>query len=260
LASAAFFVLLVGAGAASADAPAPRAAVAIVLHANDAVINVGEQFVDTDIVEPEDDAFLAAVYDAATGEITDGDLTFPTYETHVTTPVDADVTVKLDNVQEITGTFDAATGKMELEARVRAQVTALGAICTVSTTPTKLTLSTDGDGAPFAGGLTGAGALAASWNDASASGSNILVCPMVSGEVSGPGDVWMEQIDGGGMVSPDPDPPGPGPGPAPGPGAGATPGPAPAAPPAARRKCSKKKKLKRGRCVKKKAKRPRKRR
>lgn len=251
-ATLAALVVLTGAAAARGGDPVPRAAVGITLTASDARITAGTQFTDTDIVEPGDDARLDARYDAATGEISEGDLTFPAYTTHVSTPIEADVTFRLDEAKAITGTFDAPTGRLELRVRTKAEVTALGATCTVTTTPLNLTLSTDGEGAPFADGLTGAGALAAAWTNASASPldlGGILVCGQVNGEVQGPGSVWMEQEDGGGTIDPEPEP-GPGPGADPDPGAQP---PTPAAPPAAtpRRKCPKKKQRKRGRCVKK---------
>jgi hypothetical protein len=164
--------------------------------------NVGVQLSDAALFEAPDTAPFTAQIDPGSGSITAGALQVPKFSTHITTPIDADVTVDFE-IGIITGSFTQATGALTLEGEAGGTLTSEGKECTVSTDPSPLILSTAGNsgggsprpGAPFAHGLTGAGAIAGQWNDMHASpiGGDTTFCGDVEGRIGGPGGVWLRQ-------------------------------------------------------------------
>ena len=178
--------------------------------------NVGVQLSDAALFEAPDVAPLEAQIDSASGSITDGVLGVPQFSTHITAPIDADVTVDFD-IGLITGSFTQASGALSLAGEAGGTLTSEGEECTVSTAPAVLTLSTAGSsggasprsGAPFTAGLSGPGAIAGQWTDMTAtpvdSGDpeNVSFCNNVEDRIGGPGGIWLEQK---GSVSPPPQP------------------------------------------------------
>jgi hypothetical protein len=165
--------------------------------------NVGVQLSDAALFEAPDTApFQAQI--SGSGSITGGDLQVPEFSTHITDPLDADVTVDF-KIGVIDGIFTQATGALTLSGDAGGTLTAEGKKCTVSTTPSPLVLSTTANsggasphsGAPFIHGLTGAGAIAGQWTDMSAEpavpGVGIAVCETVDERIGGPGGVWLKQ-------------------------------------------------------------------
>jgi hypothetical protein len=164
--------------------------------------NVGVQLSDTALFEAPDTAPFDAQIDSGSGSITAGVLQVPEFSTHITEPIDANVTVDFD-IGVITGSFNQATGALTLSGVAGGTLTSEGKECTVSTDPSPLTLSTTGNsgggsprsGAPFTHGLTGAGAIAGQWNDMHAApiAGDTTFCNDVEGRIGGPGGIWLDQ-------------------------------------------------------------------
>lgn len=182
--------------------------------------NIGVQLSDAALFEAPDTAPFAAQIDPGSGSITAGVLDVPQFSTHITEPIDADVTVDFE-IGIITGSFTQATGAFSLEGEAGGILTATnetfdGEECIVSTTPTVLELSTSGSsggtsprsGAPFTKGLTGPGAIAGEWTDMDAEPvdsedpDNVSFCKNVENRIGGPGGIWLDQE--GDLVPPAP--------------------------------------------------------
>lgn len=187
--------------------------------------NVGVQLSDEALFEAPNTAPFGAQIDPGSGAITAGTLGVPAFLTHITEPIDADVSVDFD-IGEIEGTFAQATGALTLKGTAGGVLTAQsgtfeGEKCFVSTVPEVLELSTDtgasADGAPhagarFAAGLAGPGAIAGRWTDMEATPvspgdtDNESFCKNVDNRIGGPGGIWLDQK---GSVAPPPPPPPP---------------------------------------------------
>lgn len=168
--------------------------------------NVGVQLSDTALFEAPDTAPFDAQIGPAGESITAGELQVPQFATHITEPIDANVTVDFD-IGVITGSFTQATGALTLSGQAGGTLTSEGEECIVSTTPSPLTLSTTGNsggtsprfGAPFVAGLTGAGAIAGQWTDMQATPvnpgdtGNVNFCSNVETRIGGSGGIWLEQ-------------------------------------------------------------------
>lgn len=164
--------------------------------------NVGVQLSDAALLEAPDTAPFEAQIGPAGESITEGDLQVPQFATHITTPIDADVTVDFE-IGVIKGSFDQTTGALALEGEANGTLTSEGKECAVSTDPAPLVLTTAGNsggtsprsGSPFIHGLTGAGAIAGQWTDMHAApiGGDTGFCSSVEGRIEGPGGIWLEQ-------------------------------------------------------------------
>jgi hypothetical protein len=122
------------------------------------------------------------------------DFHFPVF--NFTSPAPGSISAHLNGAAN--GTFDAATGKVDLTADIVADITVLGNPCAVDAGP--LAFSTDNPGPPLAGTrfpagaagvVTGAGAFVASWPtlpDGVGSG-----CSIVNGLTKGPGGLWISR-------------------------------------------------------------------
>ncbi len=168
--------------------------------------NVGVQLSDAALFEAPDTAAFEGQLDPGSGLIVEGDLAVPDFSTFITEPLDADVTVDFE-IGIITGSFTQASGALLLTGEAGGTLKANGEECILSTTPSVLTLSTLGSsggstprsGAPFAHGLTGAGAIAGQWNDMTATpvdpgpGGDTAACETVDDRIGGPGGVWLRQ-------------------------------------------------------------------
>lgn len=154
-------------------------------------------------------ALFKAEIDPESGEITDGFLTVPAFQTVVDNPPDTEVTVEFE-IGPIAGTFDRATGFLTGSGTAGGTLSADGSNCNVATVtgapnPAVLTLSTSGStggpspllGTPFAAGLTGPGSVAGQWTDMTATpsgpGDSPTVCSQVAASISGPGGIWLQQ-------------------------------------------------------------------
>lgn len=167
--------------------------------------NVGDQLSVSDyedaLFRAPDTAPFQAQMDPA-GSITAGAMNVPHFETFITDPIDANVTVDFD-IGEISGSFNQGTGALTLSGTAGGTLTAEGGSCTVSTTPAVLTLTTAGttggasslSGIPFTNGLSGAGAIAGQWTDMHATPvapDDESFCNNVEDHIGGPGGVWLE--------------------------------------------------------------------
>lgn len=196
LALAALLALGIGAARASAEP--------LSMTFTEARANVGVQLSDEQLF---DVAPFAAQIDPGSGSITLGRLQVPDFSTFITDPLDADVTVEFE-IGTITGSFDQATGALELSGTAGGTLTAHGSegsqgTCAVSTTPAVLTLTTAWNsggtsprfGTRFTRGLTGAGAIAGQWTDmhaAPVTPDDVTVCNTVDERIGGPGGVWLQ--------------------------------------------------------------------
>jgi hypothetical protein len=164
--------------------------------------NVGVQLSDAPMFEAPDTAPFDAQIGPAGESITAGELDVPQFSTHITDPINADVTVDFE-IGVITGTFVQATGELTLSGVAGGILTSEGKECTVSTDPSPLTLSTTGNsggtsprsGVPFSHGLSGAGAIAGQWTDMHAApiAGDTTFCSDVEDRIGGPGGIWLEQ-------------------------------------------------------------------
>jgi len=170
--------------------------------------NVGVQL---SVINDEDALFkapnrapLAAQIDPGSGSITAGALGVPEFVTHITAPIDADVSVEFE-IGTVTGSFDQTTGALTLTGKAGGTLTSEGRECDVSTDPSVLELSSSGStggvsplfGEPFTEGLAGAGAIAGEWTDMHATplSGHIAFCEDVEDEIGGLGGIWLEQED-----------------------------------------------------------------
>jgi hypothetical protein len=197
----AFIVLLaLGVGASQASA-APLS-----MEFTEARANVGVQLDDWPLFEAPDTApFEAQIQDS--GEITGGVLQVPQFETEIATPIDAVVTVDFD-IGEIEGSFDQTTGALTLSGTAGGTLTADDERQCLVSVPGVLTLTTDGNsggdaprfGTPFTKGLGGAGAIAGTWenmtatpvNDSPTSGEIAFCEDVEEHSIAGPGGIWLE--------------------------------------------------------------------
>jgi hypothetical protein len=169
--------------------------------------NVGVQLSDAPMFAAPDVAPMQAQIDPASGSIAAGELQVPQFATHITTPIDADVTVDFA-IGTISGSFNQATGALTLEGTAGGTLTSEGEECIVSTDPAVLVVSTSttasAEGSPRSGalfthGLTGKGAIAGQWDDMHATpvdsgdSENVSFCNNVEGRIGGPGGIWLEQ-------------------------------------------------------------------
>ncbi len=158
---------------------------------DDAILNLGSvsgvRAIDSSI--PDTPATLTGDVDGGTVSVPKAGFVFPTKNADVSgIPIQIDMEAN----EDITGTFDAGTGKLVLDANLKATVTALGATCVIS--PIELTLSSANArpylGQAFSSGIDGTGVLSASWTELPpVTGGGF--CDTVSGLIGGPGGIAM---------------------------------------------------------------------
>lgn len=176
--------------------------------------NVGEQLHDDPLFAPPSVAPFQAQIDPVTGLISGGQLDVPAFQTHITAPIDADVTVDFD-IGVVSGSFDRLTGALSLEGQAGGTLTSIGTPsgqegqCRVWTEPGNLRVWTAGSsggtnprlGSPFGGGLSGAGAIAGTWADMKteplvpSDPDEVTFCNNVYNQIGGEGGVWLRQDD-----------------------------------------------------------------
>jgi hypothetical protein len=199
---------------ASAPGAASASGAPLSMTFTEARANVGVQLADAALLAPPATAPFAAQLDASAGAIGEGTLAFPAFSTHITEPIDADVTVNFE-LGPIAGSFDAATGALALQGEAVGTLVSEGRECKVATRPALLTLTTAGTsggadpraGVPFTGGLGGPGAIAGEWSDMHAApiGGDVAFCEDVEARIGGPGGIWLAQA---GVLPPPPPAPG----------------------------------------------------
>lgn len=199
-------VLLVALGVCAA----PASAAPLSMTFTEARANVGKQLSDAALFEAPLTAPFGAQIDPGSGAITAGTLGVPDFETFITDPIEAEVTVDFD-IGVITGSFDQATGALSLSGEAGGTLTSNGPEyegeeCAVEV-PETLTLTTAGSsggtnprsGAPFTAGLAGPGAIAGTWDHMDAipvepgNPDNVSFCNNVENQIGGDGGIWLEQ-------------------------------------------------------------------
>jgi hypothetical protein len=115
---------------------------------------------------------------------------FPPKEAEVTGGITA--TINMEANEDITGTYDAGTGALVLDANLKATVEVLGSNCVIS--PIVLQLSSSNArpylGQAFSSGIEGTGVVSASW-DALPEVTGGGLCSTVAGLIDGPGGIAM---------------------------------------------------------------------
>jgi hypothetical protein len=166
--------------------------------------NVGVMLSDEALIEAPDTGLVDAQIDPGSGLITAGSLEAPDFFKHITEPIVADVTVEFE-FGEFEGSFDQATGELDLEVEAGWLLTANGKECEVDTIPSTLELSTAAEaseegspraGEPFVNGLGGSGAVGGKWTDMEATPvlpENVVFCEDVENRIGGPGGIWFKQ-------------------------------------------------------------------
>jgi hypothetical protein len=192
----------------------PAGAAPLSMTFTEARANVGIQLSDAALFAAPDTAPFAAQIAPGTGSITSGTLGVPDFETHIESPINADVTVDF-NIGQITGSFNQATGALSLTGVAGGTLTASdnptyeGEQCIVLAEQSPITLTTAGSsggtnprsGVPFAHGLAGSGAIAGEWEEMSAEPvepgvmKNENFCEDVENQIGGPGGVWLARED-----------------------------------------------------------------
>lgn len=158
------------------------------LELNHAELKLGSQDVVEFLSDAEPATFDGTI-DPATGEFTvpvDG-VVLPPAE--VTEPVAA--TISTEVLEPVTGTFDESTGELTMDMLVDSitEVPALGAVCTFHDFEWNFSTANTApfQGAPFADGLDGAGAMVTGWSDIPPVDPNAEPCITVRNLGMGPG-------------------------------------------------------------------------
>lgn len=159
---------------------------------DNAIMNMGEisgvRAIDSQIEPPDPPATLS-------GDVTGGNVNVPkagfVFPTKHTEASGIPIVINMEANEDITGTFDADTGKLVLDASLKATVEVLGTTCVLS--PIALTLSSDNArpylGQAFTAGIDGEGVVGAAWaNLPTVSGTG---CGLVGQLTSGPGGIAM---------------------------------------------------------------------
>jgi len=176
-------VACAGSGAAAAQAQADP----FELTVNHAVIDLGALKGLEILDNVTGDAHFSGTIDGNQVTIPADGLNIPPKS--ITDPFPVTIQIKANDA--LTGTYDAATGALTLNANLRAE-TSGGATCTI--TPIVLTLSTAATspylGVPFAGGLNGSGAIVAPWTTLPKSLGGGF-CDVLGQLSAGPGGLWL---------------------------------------------------------------------
>jgi hypothetical protein len=153
---------------------------------------------ELEFLSEEEPATFDGTIDPETGEFTvpvDGVVLPPT---EFSMPVAGTITATPQ--QEVTGTFDDATGDLDMSMVVTSvtEVPGLGAECTFADFEWDLSTSntTPFQGAPFTEGLEGPGGIVASWADLPPVSPNAEPCITVRNLGAGPGGILMERPAG----------------------------------------------------------------
>jgi hypothetical protein len=169
--------------------------VSVPLSFNHAVLTAGS-FKDVALISPSTQPITAtAEFDTSTGAFTisPADLSFPAYS--FTTPVPGTLQVSLNG--PASGQFNPATGALTMTADYIASINLTGIGTCMADTGSQ-TYSTSNSNvypgvafpATATGPATGPGAFTGGWSTIQTSGS---ACTLVSGDIAGPGGLWISK-------------------------------------------------------------------
>jgi len=176
--------LAVGAGAAQAEP--------FDMSIDNAVLDLGGlsgvRAIDPDLGDPP--ATLSGDIDGSTVTVPKAGFVFPTKVAELQPGLNAEIDMEAN--EDITGTFDEATGALSMDVSLKATVQVLGATCVIS--PIAMTLSSDNIrpylGEPFSDGIEGEGVVGGSWTGLPpVTGGG--TCGIVAGVIAGPGGIAM---------------------------------------------------------------------
>ncbi len=182
---AAFALLILPAASAHADP--------FTISIDNAILNMGAlngvRAIDSELSPPDPPATLTGDVTGGTVNVPKAGFVFPTKHTEAS---GVPITIDMEANEDITGTFDSATGKLVLDASLKASVEALGSTCVIS--PIELTLSSDNAdpylGQAFTDGIDGEGVVSAHWTTLPpVSGGGF--CTTIGGLIAGPGGIAM---------------------------------------------------------------------
>ena len=188
LAAATLVMAIVPAAMAKADP--------VHIDITNAVMDLGElkkvQAIDPSLDPPDPPATLDGTITGNDVVIPKAGFVFPPKEAEVSPGTTA--TINMEANEDMTGTFDSATGSLVLDVSLKATVAISGSNCVISPIVLQLTTSNYEPylGEAFTTGLTGPGAFTASWESLPAvTGGGF--CSVVGQLIAGPGGIWMAQ-------------------------------------------------------------------
>lgn len=167
------------------------------LEVNNAVLDLGNikmvRAIDSTATPPDPAATLDGTLTGNAVEVPKAGFVFHTKTTSVS---GVQLKIDLDANEDITGKFDRATGRTDLDFNLKATVRAtLGSeeqTCVIS--PIEVSVSTDKAypylGVRFTDGPGGPGAIGGSWEDLPQP-SGGPICSIVGQVIAGPGGIWM---------------------------------------------------------------------
>lgn len=184
--AAAFALLLFPAAAAQAEP--------FSMSIDNAILDLGGlsgvRAIDSELEPPDPPATLSGDLTGGAVDVPKEGFVFPTKTAEVSTGINADIDMEAN--EDITGTFDAGTGQLVLDANLKATVAVLGSTCVIS--PIVLQLSSASSmpylGEAFVDGIDGVGVISADWSGLPpVTGGG--ACGIVSGLIAGPGGIAM---------------------------------------------------------------------
>jgi hypothetical protein len=166
------------------------------LDITDAVMDLGGltgvKAIDSGLTPPDPPATLDGDLTGTAVNVPKAGFVFPPKNAEVSPGITA--VINMEANEDITGTFDSATGRLVLDANLKATVSIAGSDCVIS--PIELQLSSDNKdpylGVEYATGLSGPGAIGAKWDRLPPVVGGGF-CGTVGGLVAGPGGIWMSQ-------------------------------------------------------------------
>ncbi len=160
---------------------------------DNAILNLGAldgvRAIESELDPPDEPATLTGDVTGSEVNVPKAGFVFPTKDTEAS---GVPITIDMEANEDITGTFDSATGKLVLDGSLKATVQALGATCVIS--PIALTLSSENAnpylGQAFTDGIDGVGVISASWTGLPpVTGGGF--CGTIAGLIAGPGGIAM---------------------------------------------------------------------
>lgn len=159
---------------------------------DDAILDLGDisgvRAIDSTNSDPP--ATLTGDLTGNTVNVPKAGFVFPPKDAEVSPGITA--TINMEANEDITGTFEAGTGKLVLDANLKATVAVLGSTCVIS--PIELQLSSSNArpylGQPFSSGIEGNGVVGAAWTALPPVTGGGL-CGTVAGMIDGPGGIAM---------------------------------------------------------------------
>lgn len=172
----------------------PAQGASFTMSIDNAILDLGSlhgvRAIDSELDPPDPPATLAGDLTGDTVSIPKAGFVFPEKNAEVSPGINAAINMEAND--DITGTYDAGTGKLLLDVSLKASVGVLGSTCVIS--PIVLQLSSENKnpylGQAFDDGIDGVGVIGANWAGlppVTGGGS----CGIVSGLIAGPGGIAM---------------------------------------------------------------------